>query len=124
MIFDGAHNPQGIGVAVDSVKRYFGEQKVVVLTGVLRDKDYVTIAKSLSEIALCAFTITPDNPRALTAEKYARILSDSGVKAIPCSSIDEAVILATKEARDKNTALLCLGSLYTYSQVVSALKID
>ena len=122
VIFDGAHNPQGIGVAVDSVKRYFGEQRVIVLTGVLRDKDYITIAKSLSEIAHKAFTITPDNPRALTAEKYADILGEIGVGAHPCSTIEEAVMLAIEEAKKENTALLCLGSLYTYGEVLKAIR--
>ena len=122
VIFDGAHNPQGIGVAVDSIKRYFSDKRVVVLSGVLRDKDYATIAKSISEIALCAYTITPENPRALTADKYARIISDNGVDALPCQSIGEAIELAIKKAKEENTALICLGSLYTYGEVISVLK--
>ena len=122
VIFDGAHNPQGIGVAVDSIKGYFGDKKVVVLSGVLRDKDYATIAKSISEIALCAYTITPENPRALTADKYARIISDNGVDALPCPSIGEAINLAMKKAKEQDTALICLGSLYTYGEVLSAIK--
>jgi len=121
VIFDGAHNPQGIGAAVESVKKYFGEKKVVVLTGVLRDKDYYTIAKSISKIALCAYTITPDNPRALTAEKYARILCDNRVVALPCTSVEEAIVKAIEKAQEENTALLCLGSLYIYGEVISAL---
>lgn len=122
VIFDGAHNPQGIGVAVESIKSYFPDKKVVVLSGVLRDKDYTTIAKSISEIALYVYTITPENPRALTAEKYARIILDNGVNSLPCQSISEAILLAKQKALEENTALICLGSLYTYGEVLSAIK--
>ena len=65
IIFDGAHNPQGIDSAVESVERYFGDQKVYVLTGVLKDKDYAYIASRLAHIGERAFVLTPDNPRAL-----------------------------------------------------------
>lgn len=122
VIFDGAHNPQGIAAAVESVKSYFGEKRVVVLTGVLRDKDYTAIARSISEIALCAFTITPDNPRALSADKYAHILEERGVSALPCYSINEAVSLAINTAGENDTALLCLGSLYTYGEIIEAIE--
>ena len=122
VIFDGAHNPQGISAAVSSVKSYFGKRRVVVLSGVLRDKDYQSIADSISEIALSVFTITPHNPRALTADKYAIILNEKGVNALPCDSVIEALTLAVKEARENDTALICLGSLYLYGEVFTAIN--
>ncbi len=122
VIFDGAHNPQGIDAAADSVKRYFGDKKIVVLTGVLRDKDYRYIAKRLSEISERAFTITPDNPRALTAEEYARALSDFGVVATPCADIRSALMQGMAAAGERDTALCCLGSLYTYVDVINSIK--
>jgi len=118
VIFDGAHNPQGIDVAVESVKHYFADKKVIVLTGVMKDKDYTYIASRLSEIAVSAYTITPDNPRALDAEEYARKLSECGVIATPCKSVGEALDTAQKDASKRNTALICLGSLYMYAEVI------
>ena len=38
-IFDGAHNPEGIAAAVESIKRYFSTKKLVLVSGVLKDKD-------------------------------------------------------------------------------------
>lgn len=122
IIFDGAHNAEGISAAVESIKKYYGEKRVVVMTGVLKDKDYHAIARSISEVALCAYTITPDNPRALCADEYAKIFTHGGVCAIPCPSVDDALSLALEKAKKTNTALICLGSLYTYSHVVSAIK--
>ena len=38
---------EGIEKAVESIKRYFGDKKVSVLTGVMKDKDYNFIAGKL-----------------------------------------------------------------------------
>ncbi len=117
VIFDGAHNPQGIEVAVRSVKHYFGDKKVVILTGVMKDKDYRYIASCLSQIAVSAYTITPDNPRALDADDYAKTLSDLGVYSTACESVKSALDAAIADAQKRDTALVCLGSLYMYKEV-------
>lgn len=121
-IFDGAHNPQGIDAAAEGIKLYFPSEKVVAVSGVLRDKDYCAIAKKISEIASDAFTITPDSPRALSAEEYAAELEKNGVKAVSCASISEAVKRAKELAKQENKSVVCLGSLYTYAEVISAAK--
>lgn len=121
VIYDGAHNPEGISGAVTSIKRYFDE-KVYILTGVLKDKDYNFIAGELAGVAERAFTITPDNPRALTANAYADVLEGLGVQAEAFATIPEAVSAAYRAAKADGKALICLGSLYTYGDVTRALK--
>lgn len=117
VIFDGAHNAQGIDAAVAGVRHYFPQQKVYVLTGVLRDKDYVAIANSLALIATRAFVLTPENPRALEAEEYAALLRERGVSAQAYSSARNAYDTALAQARADNVPLICLGSLYMYSSL-------
>ncbi len=117
VIFDGAHNPEGIDAATQSVKYYFGDEKVCVLTGVMRDKDYEYVSTRLSEIAKRAFCIKPDNPRALDAEEYARVLAGKGVESSHHGSVEDAFREATEYARKNNSVLVCLGSLYMYEQI-------
>ena len=117
VIFDGAHNPEGVSVAVESIKRYFSGRRVYVLSGVLRDKDYSFIAKKIAEVASRVFTLTPDNPRALSAEEYAVEFAKNGVEATSYVSIGEAFFAAKSAARENGTALVCLGSLYTYPDI-------
>lgn len=121
IIFDGAHNPEGIETAVRSIKRYFGDQKVCILTGVMRDKDYNYIAGKFAEISDRAFTITPQNPRALPAEEYAKVLEGVGIAATSYSSVADALKDAKEYARSSKTSLLCLGSLYMYCEVIATL---
>lgn len=116
-IFDGAHNAEGIVAAVESIRHYFADQKVYVLTGVLQDKDYHAIAHSLAQVASRAFVLTPENPRALAGETYAALLEELGVAAEAYGSIEEAYAAARAAAQANGTPLLCLGSLYTYASL-------
>jgi dihydrofolate synthase/folylpolyglutamate synthase len=117
-IFDGAHNPQGICSAVESIKKYFGDEKLFVVTGVLSDKDHAYIAERLSEIAERAFVMTPDNPRALSADSYAEELRGFGVDATPYPTLKEAFFAGINEACNCIKPLVCLGSLYTYAELI------
>ena len=119
VIFDGAHNPEGIAAAVESIRLYFGEERVYVLTGVLRDKDYNIIASDISKVASRAFTLTPDNPRALSAEEYAEVLKEKGVEATPYHDIERALRAARETAKRDGVPLICMGSLYLYSSIIN-----
>ena len=118
VIFDGAHNPQGIDAAVESIKKYFGNEKLLVVTGVLSDKDHAYIAERLSEIAEAAFVMTPDNPRALDARSYAEELRGFGIDAMPYPTLKEAYWAGVAEACKSGKPLVCLGSLYTYAEII------
>lgn len=122
VIFDGAHNPEGITAAVASIKQYFGNQKLVLVSGVLSDKDYKAIAKTMAEVISHAYTITPDNPRALSASNFANVLCEFGVDATATSNIAEALRLGKEKAKALGTALCCLGSLYTYVEVINEIN--
>ena len=118
VIFDGAHNPEGIAAAVESIRHYFGDKRVYVLTGVLRDKDYNIIATDIAKVASRAFTLTPENPRALSAEEYAEVLKEKGVEATPYSDIESALSAAREAAKRDGVPLICMGSLYLYSSII------
>lgn len=117
ILFDGAHNPQGIRISVDSIKTYFPHQKVLVLTGVLQDKDYTDISAMLAEITDTAFTVTPHSPRALSAKDYARVLQNAGVNATPFDTIKTGFAAAKETASVQGKPLVCIGSLYLYADL-------
>ena len=120
IIFDGAHNPEGVSVATESIAHYFKE-KVTVISGVLQDKDYRFIAGKISEIADTVYTITPDSPRALSAPEYSKILSERGVDATPYPNIKSALSKAWQTAEKNQKPIVCLGSLYTYAELTAVL---
>ena len=122
IFFDGSHNPQGIASAVQTVQTYFPNQKVDILTGVMRDKNYEVMIQSISQIANKVFTVTPDNPRALPAEEYASHFSANGVDAKGFPTVERGVKAAVKHATETNVPLICLGSLYLYGELAEAVK--
>ncbi len=120
--FDGGHNEEGVCAAVDTVRRRFGKKKINVISGVLRDKDYEKIAGEISSVSANVYTVTPNNPRALDAESYAKQFRKNAVSAIPCNSYADAVGKAFKQSAKDGRPLLCVGSLYSYPDFKNALS--
>lgn len=122
VIFDGGHNPEGVDSCVKSVKNYFGEEKLVLLTGILADKDYSYIGKTLGKIASEVHCITPINPRALSSKDYGQLFLMQGIPSFSYESIGEGVKNAIDSAKKQGKALLCTGSLYLYSYIYDEIK--
>ena len=120
--FDGSHNPQGVGETVKSIKHYFGDEKLILLTGVMADKDYTDMAKMLSDVACEVFTLTPNNPRSLPSSTLAELYREIGIRSHAYETAKEAVKAATDAARTQKKPVLCAGSLYMYSEIKEALK--
>lgn len=120
IIFDGSHNPEGVTAAVESIKQYFGSQKVNILSGVMRDKDYSFIASRIGEVAARVFTVTAPNPRALPSEEYCKVFLENSVNAKAFPTV--AAAISHHKENYNNTPLICLGSLYMYGEVWNALK--
>ena len=121
VIADGGHNPEGIDSAVQSIERYFGDERVAIITGVMADKDYRYMAERIASVAKKVFCLTPDNPRALSAEEYAGVFNSLGIEAVSCCSVEDAVGAAISWAEENNTAIVSLGSLYMYGEVAAAM---
>jgi len=121
VILDGAHNPHGIRAAVESIEQYFKGEKIYLVTGVMADKDYKELSDIVSPITEKVFTVTPDNPRALTSEELATVFREKGKNAEAFSKISDAVSRAFTEAKKNGIKVIAaLGSLYMYSDVKEA----
>lgn len=122
VLYDGSHNPEGIELAVKTLGHYFGTQKVNLLTGVMKDKDYEYMASMLAPLADEVFCVTPDNPRSLTSKELAKVYSDLRVRSNAYETVYEGVKAALAESKKTETPLICLGSLYMYAEVSDAVE--
>jgi dihydrofolate synthase/folylpolyglutamate synthase len=120
IIADGGHNPEGIDAAIESVKTYFKDEKILLLTGVMADKDYTHMVARMGEVAERAFCVRPANDRALDPVKYAESFREIGIPAEGYATVAEGVRAAAEVAAAEGKALLCLGSLYMYGEVRAA----
>ena len=121
-IVDGAHNPHGIRATASSLKSFFKDEKLIFIFGVMADKDYPDMLDQILPMAKEVNCVTPDNPRALHAEKLAQIIEEQGVKATPFPSIEAAVDSALEKAKEEETSAVALGSLYMIGDIKSYIK--
>ncbi|MGI6028652.1 MAG: bifunctional folylpolyglutamate synthase/dihydrofolate synthase [Candidatus Heteroscillospira sp.] len=110
-VVDGGHNPQCAETVADNIRRYFPDTRTVLLTGVLADKDYGALTDILDTVAHEYVTVTPQCPRALSAENYAKHLEKYGKPVTACGSIAEGVEKARALAGE-NGLVVAVGSLY------------
>ncbi len=113
---DGSHNPQGIAATVESIRRVLGEEKPVILMGVMADKDVARMLELLLPAARRFVTVTPSNPRALGAEELARRIRAGGGRAEPCATVAQGVRRAIRLAGEGG-AVCALGTLYFSAEV-------
>lgn len=79
---DGGHNPQGAQVLVESLENVLPDHRVVFLMGVLADKDYPDMIRTVLPKAQAFVTVAPPVPRKLDAANLAQeiraIMSEAG----------------------------------------------
>jgi ABC-type multidrug transport system ATPase subunit len=122
VIFDGGHNPQGVEAAVKSIGRYFPEEKVNLISGVMADKAYDEMINLIKPVAEQVFTVTPNNPRALASKDYAAYFEAHKVKASAYDTVEDGIRAAIKDSRESGRPLICLGSLYLYEEFYDKLQ--
>ena len=120
-IIDGGHNPQCIEALVKNIQDYLAGRKVIVLTGVLADKDYADMYKPVMPLVQEFVCITPPNPRKLDAQLLAAYLTEAGTTATPCDSVVAGVQTAMEKA-GKDGVVLCFGSLYSIGAIRDSLE--
>lgn len=122
VVFDGSHNLQGVTAAAESIRKYFGGEKVIMLMGVLADKQWKHMAAAVVKLAETLMCVKPNSPRALEPSVLAAETDPYGAWPHTFNSIDEGVATAYNAAKTYKKPLVMLGSLYMYGDIVSALE--
>ena len=111
IIVDGGHNPQCLESAVDALRRLLPGRRIVILAGILRDKDVEEMVERLRQVSDEYVTVTPHSPRAMEAAELAELIRARGGTALVggdlSAGIRRAVTLCGKDG-----AVCCIGSLY------------
>lgn len=121
VIFDGSHNPCGIKCAADSIQ-LCSDKKAALLIGVMADKEYGLYADILGDLTDKAFTVKPDNPRALDSSLLADSFNAKGIPTAYFTDFKKGVKSAYEYAQNRNIPLIALGSLYMYKEFIDAIE--
>lgn len=116
VIIDGAHNEAGAQALQETMAQYFAGKKILLVAGILADKQIDSIVKFLTKITDHIIVTEPDNPRKLAASELAKHMADAGVTAEVASDA-EAAMHRAKELADGYDVILFAGSLYLIGDV-------
>lgn len=120
-IVDGAHNPNGAEALTRTVREYLQGWQLILVVGLLGDKDINAIVKLMASFATEAIVTRPDSPRAAAPNEVATKFRAFGVKAQAEADIGTAVNKALSIAGPKDAVLVC-GSLYLAGKAREILK--
>ena len=116
VIIDGAHNEAGAQALQETMAQHFAGKKILLVAGILADKEIDSIVKFLTKITDHIIVTEPDNPRKLAAEKLAEHVAEFGAAAEAVPDVEAAVHRA-KELADDYDVILFAGSLYLIGDV-------
>ena len=116
-LVDGAHNPAAMNALVDAACELLADRRVVVLFGVMRDKDRAPMIAALRRLGAAATVLAaPPVERAATPEELAVDFPD----AILTAGVDQAMETAARLAGPDGAVVAC-GSLYLAGEVLHRL---
>jgi len=124
LVLDGAHNEAAALRLVQTWREVYGAERPVVLLGVLRDKDVVSICRGLAPLA-GAFVVTPvHSVRTCSAQELAQAVAESapGTPYLVVGSASEGIACAQAEAKKRGSRVLITGSLFLVGETLAQLQ--
>ena len=121
ILIDVAHNPHGMSALINELKKLKPSKfkKIILVIGMLRDKDYSEVLKMTDSIVDVTIFCAPKTDRSL-APNYLANYSNCKTKLI-VPNVDEAFERGESLLK-KDELLLIAGSLYTAGEVYAYLQ--
>lgn len=120
-ILDGAHNENGAAALAHTMKEHFRGEKILMVTGILADKDLNGILKHFYELTDDFIATEPTNARKLPAETLNREIRAAGKNCMAIQNSAEACEKAI-EISGKYDVVLFAGSLYLLEEIRSVIN--
>ena len=124
LILDGAHNEAAAARLFQTWRECYGEERPVILLGILRDKDVAAVCRALAPLG-AAFVVAPvHSVRSCTAGELAQVMRAAAPDA-PCQvagSVEEGLARAQSEARKTGRRVLVTGSLFLVGETLALLE--
>ena len=121
LVIDGAHNEDGAKALEDAVASFCAGKRILMVTGILVDKDVDGILAHFTAITKDFIVTEPDNPRKMAAVDLAAKIEMLGGKCRVAGSIQQACQM-TKDLSSEYDVILFAGSLYMIGLVRTIIK--
>ncbi|WP_123053865.1 folylpolyglutamate synthase/dihydrofolate synthase family protein [Clostridium sp. JN-1] len=110
-VIDGAHNVDGIKNLVGSVKRHFKYNHMILIIGILADKQVNKMLEMIAPMAQKVLAVTPNNIRAESASELKDAVKKYNLNCEAFDDYREAYDRAVSSCKLDDLLLIC-GSLY------------
>jgi dihydrofolate synthase/folylpolyglutamate synthase len=114
ILLDGAHNPAG-GEALALALQEIPHDRLILVAGIMADKDAEGILAPLFPVTERAFAVSPHLERALPSGRIAALCRARGVSCADAGTVASGLEQAKKEAGPHDLILVC-GSLFTVGE--------
>lgn len=115
VIADGAHNPAGAQVLRESLEKEFRYRRLILLIGIMKDKDFETMLHTLAPMADHLILSRPNTLRAASPSSLKKSLGRNGKRVEVIEDLGEAIGRGISMAEKED--LVCItGSLYTVGE--------
>lgn len=111
VVIDGAHNIDGINRLVESVERYFKYDKLILVLGILADKQVEVMVKSITPMASKVIAVTPHSERAELALELREVILKYNKNCEVIEDYNEVYKKALSYSNSGDLILFC-GSLH------------
>lgn len=119
IILDGAHNPQGTAALVKTISHLFLDREISIVFASMKDKDYRQSLDLLRETGGSLF-LTRVSGMERSAEPTCLLEAALGGTGWPAGvKVVESPAEALEAALRKNRTVLCCGSLYLLSEILT-----
>lgn len=116
VIIDGAHNPDASLRLKESMQKYFVDNNILMVIGILADKDVDEVLHNFRDITDSFIVTEPPNPRKMSAEELSGKLRELGADCEAIADPFEAVRAAAARKNDYDL-ILFTGSLYLIGSI-------
>ncbi|MGD9158595.1 MAG: folylpolyglutamate synthase/dihydrofolate synthase family protein [Desulfobacteraceae bacterium] len=120
IVVDGAHNPGASRALVEAVKKDFSYKRLILVLGVMKDKDIGSIVREIAGMADHIVCSSPEYFRSATPEDLYKIVSTYNKNTEMIKTLPEAIKKAKKIARSDDMILIT-GSLFTVGEALTAI---
>ncbi len=119
ILLDGAHNPSGAMALRDAIAKHFPGKKPAIILGILQDKEWSLICKTLAPLAEKLFVVPVSSERTTAPEELERVIrkTNPGAKIVALNSLAQAL-----EATAQDSFVVITGSLYLVGEALELLQ--
>ncbi|MFP3911005.1 MAG: bifunctional folylpolyglutamate synthase/dihydrofolate synthase [Desulfobacteraceae bacterium] len=118
IIVDGAHNPPAIRTLAASVRKGFTYERLILVIGVMADKDLYPVLKGIVPLADYTIYSRPVYARAAPPERLMATAAPLGKPGEIAATLPQALDRARKMAGTHDMILVC-GSLFTVGEALT-----